>query len=426
MKKTTFILAGLGVGLLGGSVNASAQRDNRLEKGVVTVINNDTIDAARVEKHLKGNAPSSAKKNGLPRFTIVGKDHKYYAGLGAQFLGEGVFDFGDNMPSPVSFTPSSITPRTAGNGSSLRFGWQSSAIYLNVVALPGTKDQLGVFLKAEFMGNNNTFSCSHFYAKYRGLIVGYTSSLFNDGAAEPMTIDSEGPNGYPDITLFTAYWTQNFTKNLSGAIGIDESTASLSAGNSTATVSQRLPAIPLYLQYAWNDGNAHLRLSGLVRPMQYRNLDVHRNKSLVGLGVQLSGMTKVAGPISVSYNAAYGKGIGNYLQDDNGLGLDAVATEKIGDMEMVKSLGVTAGLNCVITPKLSANLVYSHLSNWLPDKADVPETQYRYGDYVAANLIYHVNQFVSTGFEYDYGYRKSVADASLHTNRLQLQFGLTF
>ncbi|MDE6578159.1 MAG: hypothetical protein K2K58_08325, partial [Muribaculaceae bacterium] len=425
-KKTTIFFAVLSAALFGTSFEAAAQRDNRHDKGVVSVINNDTVDALKVEKHLKSNAPQSPNDNGLPRFAIVGKDHKYYIGVGAQFLGEAVYDFGDNMPSPILFTPSSITPRTPGNGSALRFGWQSSSVYLNAVALPGTKDQIGLFFKANFLGNDNAFNIFQFYAKYRGLTAGYTTSAFSDGAAEPMTIDFEGPNGYPYAFLFTAYWTQNFTKNFSGAIGIDAPTASLTTGSTTSTINQRIPAIPLYLQYAWDEGNSHIRLSGLVRPMQYRNLSANKNETLTGVGVQLSGMTKVVGPLSFSYNAAYGKGISNYLQDDNGLGLDAVATGKAGNMEMVKSLGVTAGLNCAITPKLSANLVYSHLSNWLPENAEVQDNQYRYGDYVAANLMYNINKFVSTGIEYDFGHRKSVTDASLHTNRLQIQLGVTF
>ncbi len=426
MKKTTLILATVGTCLLSGSFSAMAQRDKRLEKGVVTVINNDTVNASVVEKRLKENAPSAPNDNGLPRFAIVGKDHKYYIGIGAQFLGEAVYDFGDNMPSTLLFTPSSITPATPGNKGSLGFAWQSSSIYVNALALPGTKNQVGVFFKANFLGNGNAFNCFHFYAKYRGLTAGYTTSLFADGAAEPMTIDFEGPNGYPFTTLFTAYWTQNFTKNFSGAIGVEAPTTSITTGDKTATVNQRIPAIPLYLQYAWDEGNSHLRLSGLIRPMQYRNLAAGENKTLVGLGVQLSGMTKVVGPLSFSYNAAYGRGIGNYLQDDNGLGLDAVATSNPGDMKMVKSLGVTAGLNCAFTPKLSSNLVYSHLTNWLPSHAQVEGSQYRYGDYVAANVIYNINNFVSAGIEYDYGLRKSFDATTLHTNRLQVQFGVTF
>ena len=424
MKISTLLLLALGASAI--PTVAVAQRDTRLDHNVVTVINSDTVNVARVEKHLKENAPAAPNDNGLPRFAIVGKDHKYYIGIGAQFLGEGVFDFGDEMSSPTLFTPSAITPSTPGNRSSLAFGWQSSSIYINAVALPGTDNQVGVFFKANFMGNSNNFNCFHFYAKYRGLLVGYTSSLFNDGAAEPMTIDFEGPNGYPDINLFTASWTQKFTPNFSGAIGIEAPSTSITTGNRTATVNQRIPAFPLYLQYAYSGGNAHVRLSGLIRPMQYRNEVAASNSTLTGLGIQLSGMTPVAGPLSFSYSAAYGRGIGNYLQDDNGLGLDAVPVKEAGHLEMVKSLGLTAGLNFAICPKLSANLVYSHLSNWLPENAQPQESQYRYGDYVAANLIYAINKFVSAGVEYDYGHRKSFDGDALHTNRLQLQFAVTF
>lgn len=89
-------------------------------------------------------------------------------------------------------------------------------------------------------------------------------------------------------------------------------------------------------------------------------------------------------------------------------------------------MGVTAGVNIAVSPKVSANLVYSHLSNWLPDGAVSDASQYRYGDYAVANVIYAINNFVSAGVEYDYGHRKSFDNASLHTNRLQVQLAVTF
>lgn len=412
---------------LATSFTAAAQRDSRhFEKGVVTVINSDTTDASRVEKVLKQNAPTAPNDNGLPRFALVGKDDKFYVAFGGQFLGEGAFDFGDQMSSPLLFTPSAITPSSPGNRSNLGFGWQSSSIYMNFVALPGDKNQVGLFFKGNFMGNNNSFNCFHFYARYRGLTVGYTTGVFSDGAAEPMTIDFEGPNAYPYMTLFNASWTQKFNDHISAAVGIDAPSVSMTADGSTATVNQRIPAIPVYLQYAYNDGNAHVRLSGLVRPLQYRNLTANTNSTLTGLSVQLSGMTPIAGPLSLNYNVVYGRGISNYLQDDNGLGLDAVNLNESGKMGMVKSLGVTGGLSYDFNSRVSTNLTYSHLMNYLPDNAVAQDTQYRYGDYVAANVIYNINRYLSAGIEYDYGHRKSFNGDSLHANRLQLQFAVTF
>ncbi|MBD5422524.1 MAG: hypothetical protein HDR49_05790 [Bacteroides sp.] len=426
MKKSLMLIAAVSVA--SGAFTVSAQRDVRVfEENVVTVVvNEQEADPADVEKAFKTNAPNRVRDNGLPRFAIVGKDHKFYLGIGAQFLGEGVFDWGANVPSTIDFDPSALTPATPGNGSNLGFGWQSSNIHMNIVAMPHTANQLGIFFKAKFTGPSNGFHVSHFYAKYRGLTAGYTNSLFTDGAAEPFTIDDEGPAGIPDITLFTAYWEQKFTNNFSGAIGIDAPTASLTTGDKTATVNQRIPAIPLYLQYGWQEGKGHIRLSGLIRPLQYRNLVKDKNATLVGAGVQLSGMTPIAGGLSAQFNATYGSGISKYIQDDSDLGLDAVASTTDGKMKMVRTMGLTAGLTYNISRKVSTNVSYSHVTNWFGDSATSAADAYRNGDYVAANVVYAINKYVSAGLEYDYGHRSAVDGSSLHANRIQCQFAVTF
>ncbi len=405
--------------------SAQAQRDNRsMETGVTNVINSDDADREHVENTLKDNAPQTTGDNGLPRFAVVGKERQFYLGIGAQFLGEGVFTWGDDMPSALDFTPSSLTPSTPGNRSNLQFAWQSSSVYLNFVAMPGTDNKIGLFFKGKFNADK-TFKCSHFYAKYRGLTVGYTKSVFSDGASVPMTIDGEGPDGFADMTVFTANWQQKFTDHISGAIGIDAPVVSMTTGNSAVEINQRIPAVPMYLQYAWDSGS-HIRVSGIVRPIQYRDAAEGKNSAMVGGGVQLSGVTHIAGGLSASFNGVYGKGIANYLQDDNDFQLDAVPLLKAGDMAAVKSFGATAGLTYVFSPKVSSNIVYSHLTNWLPDDSAASGSLYRYGDYVAANVIYSFNKFLSAGVEYDYGRRKSFDGEGLHANRLQCQLAVTF
>lgn len=398
------------------------------DETVVSVIVGDENSAVDVQEEFIDNAPKRKNDNGLPRFAIVGKDNKFYLGLGASFLGEGVVDFGGDMPSPYAFVPSSITPATPGNGASLRFTALTSSFYINAVALPGTKDKVGLFFKAEINdGNDYGFDVSHFYVTYRGFQVGYTSSLFADGAAMPYTIDDQGPNGSANISLFTAGYTHEFTPSFTGAIGIDAPIADITAGDGTATVNQRIPAIPLYLQYGWDGGDSHIRLSGLVRPIQYRDLVAGKNHTPVGWGVQLSGLAKVLPALTLYYDATYGQGISNYLQDNTGLGLDAVPeADRSGKCRLMNSMGLTAGMTINLTSRLSFNAVYSHVTNWAPSGTAPGEEQYRYGDYAAANLIYAVNKIIGVGVEYDYGHRKSFDDASLHSNRLQAQLSVTF
>ncbi len=410
-----------------GGMNVWAQRDNRLhEHGVVSVANNDTTDVSPIEKAFKSIAPMSPKDNGLPRFAIMGKNHQFYLGIGAQVLGEAVYDIGCNVGSEIDFSTSAFTPAEPGNGAGIGFGWQSSSIYINIVGLPHTSNQIGFFFKLNFTGANNTAHCHHLYAKYRGLTVGYTYSPFTDAAAEPMTIDSDGPNGYPSVTLFTAYWSHDFTPHLSGAIGIDDPKISFTTDSHTAMVKARTPSVPLYVQYAWGGGKSHVRLSGVLRAMQYRDLSYGQNRNLFGAGLQFSGMTAVAGALSAQFNAAYGPGIASYIDNDEGIGLDAVAITRNGFMKTVRTLGITGGLNYAFNPWVSANLVYSHVANYMPDNAVNVTGQYRAGDYVAANVIYNINKFVSAGVEYDYGLRKGVDSGSIHANRFQAQIAVTF
>lgn len=405
---------------------AFAQRDNRtMESGVTDIVNSDS-DGSDAETAFKGNAPQSPKDNGMPRFALVGKDRQFYLGIGGQFLGEGVFTWGDDMPSPLLFTPSSLVGAAPGGGGNTAFCWQTSSVYMNFVAMPGTGNCIGVFFKANFMGNGSSLGCYHFYARYRGLTAGYTASLFTDGAAEPMTIDFQGPDGYPYLNVFTAYWQQKFTDKFSVAIGVDAPTASMTTGQTTGMVSQRIPAIPFYLQYAWNAGNSHVRISGLVRPMQYRDITEASNITEIGRGVQLSGVANVVGGLSVCFNGTYGQGIGTYLQDDYGLGLDAVTTTDPGKMATVNNMGLTGGVCYSFSQKVSANITYSHLTNWLPKNGMSAGNQYRLGDYAAANMICNINKFVSAGIEYDYGHRKNFNGDSLHASRLQCQLAVTF
>lgn len=416
----------MAVALCAAAAVAPASAQTVEESEEVTVIVGDRTGASKAKEALSANTPASPSDPGLPRFAIVGHDHNFYLGIGAQFLGEAVFDWGDRMPSSVDFVPSSITRRTPGNGGDLRFSASASSVYLNFVALPQSKDKIGLFFAATFDDDYN-MQLEHLYAKYRGLTVGYTYSAFIDGAAVPLTIDDQGPNGVAYYKTIVAYWVQNFTPNFSGAIGLDAPSRNMTCCPATAEVTQRIPAFPLWLQYGWAD-DSHVRASVLLRPMQYRNLAKGKNRTPMGWGVQLSGTTGIAGGLSAYFSGAYGAGIADYLQDDNGLGYDAIPSyEKPGCLKLMKTMGLTGGLKYAFSKKWQANAAYSHLSNWLPDGCRaMGDMSYRYGDYVAANVIYAINRILEVGLEYDYGHQKTWAGESLHTNRLQCQLAVTF
>lgn len=393
----------------------------------VTVVGSHSAEQAdSVKEAFEDNAPSNRNIEGIPRFAIVGKENLFYMGVGAALKLNGAFDWGDDANSVTDFTPASFTPSTPGNRSNLGFTAKESTIYMNIVALPGRKDRFSLFFSANFKGENKSFKLSHIYAKYRGLTIGYTDDAFTDGDAVPYTIDSEGPNGSVSYKTVVAYWTQDFGQGISGILGVDAPSASMEYNDKVAEVNQRIFAIPMALQYRWGDGS-HVRLSGLLRPMQYRNLVLNQNKAILGWGVQVSGLASITDKLCTYYNAAYGLGIEDYFCDAADIGADVTPSlVKPGKMYAAKAWGISAGLSYAFRPDLVAHAVYSQMRVYPHSGALPPTTDYLYGQYLAANLMYNLNRFVYVGVEYDWGKRRATNGESLHVNRLQALFQLAF
>lgn len=425
MITKNIILPLAAVCLLAGTQELSAQSSHKTKEPVVSVVVGDKNKNEDVQEEFQHNQPKNINDASLPRFAIVGNDGKFYLGIGAELNARAVFDWGGTMPSSYGFYPSQIERPAPGDGAAMRFDAHSSAIYLNFVALPGQKNKIGLYFKGDFEGDDYGFKIHALYATYRGLTAGYTASAFSDGAAMPYTVDTQGPNGSAVYEGIVAYWEQQFTPAFSGAIGLDEPSASLDVNDHTRQVSQRIPAVPLYLQYAWAEGEGHMRLSGLIRPLQYINLMLAKNKTMTGWGLQLSGLTPVLPGLTVYYDATFGRGISSYLQDDYEGNLDASSCID-WSMRLIGSLGLTAGFSYEFSDKVCINANYSRVSNYADDEAPLSGDSYRYGDYVAANLVYRINRIVQVAMEYDYGKRKSFDGTSLHVNRMQAQLAVTF
>ena len=61
--------------------------------------------------------------------------------------------------------------------------------------------------------------------------------------------------------------------------------ASITAADGTRTVTQRIPDIPAYVQYSWDNGSGWLRFSALMRNIQYRDLVNDKNRNVTGWGI---------------------------------------------------------------------------------------------------------------------------------------------
>ena len=439
---------------------ANAQHFHPTHKNTNTPVNillGEVEDSIKVMQAFIENSPADYKVPDAPRFAIVGKNEMFYIGVGGYVKGTMSFDWGSPINNYNEFIVSAIPmPGSQKPGNKGQFGLsaQQSDIFVNLVALPNNKNKFGFYLNFIFLGNNYTPQVRQAYVTWRGIEMGYGFSLFTDLAADPATIDYEGPNAFTVVLNAKFDYRHTFGKHFGIGIGAELPMASYTNGLGTktvgaspitigtATVEQRIPDIPMYLQ--WNFGNNNrIRLSGLLRNMQYRadmrqvsgSLVDGKTKNLVGGGIQLSGNFNICNKLIGYYQATWGKGMTSYFEDVTGDGYDMVpcATDP-GKLQTVKAWGGYLGLQYNWSSKVYSNLIYSHLRLYMPNYGDGTfngssynwPSQYKYGQYAVANVFYNITPQFSWALEYIYGRRVDMNRLQAHDNRIQTMLQVTF
>ena len=430
MKTTAFILASL------VTICTNAQEHTEVHPTTPTnqnldVVLGDTLQksTANVYNTLVGNAPAAPNNQDLPKFSIIGKENKFYLSVGAQFKSTINYDWGNPIQSPSSFAPSAISKAADGNGSNLDFTVQRSRLSFNFIGLPDTENQLGVYIALIFNdgGNNYGVKINHAYAKYHGFTIGYTSTLFSDQTAIPFTIDAQSPNSTANFSNTVVNYEHRFQNNIKIGIGIEKNINSITTNDYTKTVSQRFPDIPLYAQYRWNK-NSHIRLSSILRNVSYRNLVTNSNQNIFGWGTKLSGILEFD-KFTLYYMGTYGKGVASYIEDNLNQNIDLTPSpDNNGILQASKSWGAYGAIQYNFTKKLFSTIIYSHVRNIVDDynAGKIPfGNQYKYGQYAVANIIWSPNKYIQTGLEYLWGNRYNFDKSSLHNNRIMAMFSVS-
>lgn len=447
MKKKVLLALPL-ISLMGMfPLNAQIQQHpNTNTDGSVDLLSgkNEQIPPTTVYKILIENAPIEPEYPNLPRFALVGKDNKFYFSVGATIKSTASFDWGNPLiNSPALFIPANIKEAAPGNGGDLQMTLKRSKLHFNFVALPGTDNQFGVYVSLNFSGNGNNYGATlqHAYAKYRGFTVGYKNTLYADGAASPYTIDTEGPNSSPGIWNTCIDYDHSFNEHWQIGGGLELPLYSITSTTDSyylpqdqvvgkaQSVNQRIPDIPMYLQYAPTT-KGHFRLTGIIRNLYYRDCNAEKNKNIVGWGLKLSGFYELGKYVTAYYMGQYGRGIASYMQDNGNLGLDLVPSSDVaGELQLTKGWGAYLGLQFNLSKKVFSTLLYSHLRNYMDEYSGGAykyNDQYQWGQYACANVIYSINPFVQLGLEYLYGRRMNFDQTQHHDNRIQAMFQVTF
>ena len=294
-----------------------------------------------------------------PRFLFLDKKGEVALGIGGYLKAVGEYDFDgaiDNSNFVTNMIPVPLDPSQRQ-----RFGATAanSTIFLKMVTRPTKVGRVIVYIQTNFTGASYGLELKQAYVSVGHLTLGKARRTFADGPAMAPTVDDQGPSGQVSAKNMLIKYTSPSWSGFSFAASVEVPEASYTTGNTSKSIAQRFPDIPAYAQYSWDKGDSHIRLSGIMRQLSYRNLESSKNHFATGWGVQLSTIAGITPDFKFFGHYTYGKGIATYINDLDGLGYDLIPDGASGNLKAPAMAGWTAGLQYNFTPRLFATASYS-------------------------------------------------------------------
>lgn len=360
-----------------------------------------------------------------PRFLFLDKKGEVALGIGGFVKAVGMYDMCGAVDNNDFYTNKIPVPFNPAQRN--RFGASAahSSIFLKLVSSPTKVGRVIVYIQTNFTGDNGGYGLKmdQAYVKVGHITAGKARSTFSDGPAMAPTVDDQGPSGQVTAkNMMVRYESSNY-KGFSGAISVEVPQASYTEGARTSAISQRFPDIPAYVQYGWNEDNYHVRLSGILRQLSYRDELKADNRFATGWGVQFSTVAGIVGGLKLFGHYTYGKGIGSYINDLVDQGYDLVPAAD-GKLKAPAASGWTAGLEYDFSKNFFVSGSYSQAR--LYDCKHMGADTYDYGQYLAFNAYYTVLNDLRLGIEYLHGNRKNIGGESGKANRVEAMIQYNF
>lgn len=361
-----------------------------------------------------------------PRFLFLDKKGAVALGIGGYMKAVGMYDFRGAVNSNGFYTCDIPVPNSPAQYSRFGATVNHSTIFLKLVTRPTKIGRVTVYIQTNFTGDGEDgygLKLKQAYVTVGHVTLGKARSTFADGPSQAPTVDDQGPSGQVTAKNMLIQYASPSYSGFSWAASVELPSADYTLGRNTAVISQRVPDIPAYVQYEWDGGDSHIRLSGMLRELSYRNDAKAVNKFATGWGVQASAITNVVGGLQFFGHYTYGKGIASYINDLADMDLDLIPAGN-GRLKAPGMSGWTAGLTYNFTHDFFVSSSYSQAR--LYDTGASIADGYRYGQYIAANAFYNVIPDLRIGVEYLHGIRTDIGGHSGHANRLEAMVQYSF
>ncbi len=362
-----------------------------------------------------------------PYFMLMSRDAHFAMGIGGMVKLRGWYDF-DGSVDGDALAPYSIKiPSDPGANSALDGSASGTAIFLKVIGFTNQYHHYSAYIEGSFAGYAHVgFKLKYAYLTWDDWTLGYAKTTFADPACEPPGIDGSGPNGVISRTSLQLRWLHTIRNTW--CIGASAELASAAAaddGISTRGLKMRLPTVVWLAQWQWAGAGQHLRLSGIMRSLPYRDLATEKNRNVPAWGVQLSATGCPLWNLRLFGIANYGRGFASYTGDLSIGDYDLINDpDSPGRMTAPYTLGLTGGITYNFRSDIYATIAAGHV-RYYPHR-QMPSDEYKSGLYTAANVFWDITPRVRAGLEYAHAVRTDFSSESGHANRIGALFQFSF
>lgn len=430
------LMAGVMAAPLSARTVRQAARDSIMQDHRIILMGNEAkgqpspLSQRKLIEQFYINQFENTRQPDAPYFLFMSRDANLAMGVGGDIKVRTYFDPGNSQPGS-SFSPYDIPmTRDELNRNHLGATPAGTALYFRIIGHDSRIGLYQVYIKAKFNGGaSNDFKLNKAYVTLNDWTVGYATSTFSDGAAEPPIVDVNGTTLSMDYTTMLIRYLHTFRNSgVSLAASVEAPSLSFEGVNlpdgdpSAAARKQSVPDIVAMAQYEWAPGQ-HVRLSGIVRWLPYRNLVNQTNHTPKGWGFQLSTVFNPVRPLTLygtlNFGRSYTNNTGNFLLSEYDLVADSRYDGRMSTLPSWSYLvGATYHFNTRLYSSLSfgqARVTQSHFSD-----------QYKYGLFGAANLFYNLTPRILFGGEFSFGKRAEFSGAHAWGRRFSLMAQMSF
>ncbi|MFP2932024.1 DcaP family trimeric outer membrane transporter [Pyxidicoccus sp. 3LG] len=304
------------------------------------------------------------------------------------------------------FVPASIPVGSRLRGPNLNFNAKQSRLFFEGGKLSLLGPLIG-HVSADFYGEGSSggdFRVYEVYASVGPFLTGRKWSTFMGLEAIPDTLDFQGPGSMLAARREMLRYGPTLGPLLV-QVSLERPEPDLTLlDDEEEAMRTPLPDVSGALEWDFGEGR-NVRAAGLARWLSYYELGGGLEDTVTGWGLMVNGLwTWQRTGWRASAQVHYGKGIGSYIGDLAGQGLDAVLVAP-GRLETVSSFGFYVGLEPQWTEWLASTFVYGYLDVSPP--ASLPGTTLERTHYLSGNLKARPMRSFELGTELLFGRRQN-------------------